>query len=362
MAPVAHPMRQPWCPRPTLPDVQMPVHPTADDRLRALPKTHLHAHLDGSYPVDAVRALATRRGLPFHRPERFADVWAFFDAYGTVPALVATHEDLAALCRALVHAEAAEGVRYLEPAVEPQLYAERLGGNEQVLRTVLAAFAEAAADAAAAGTPVEVGADLTLNTDADADLADELGALAARFAGSGVTALGTACFDEDGDLAPFVGAARAARAAGLPVVSHAGQTGGPDRVTAVLDVLGASRISHGFRAVEDARVTDRLATEGIVCDVCPVSNVRLGVVADLASHPAPILVERGVPVTLNADDPLWFGATVSDQYAIARTTWGFDDQALADLARTGTRATGMSADTRDRFDRELTAWLTGGRA
>jgi len=328
----------------------------AGDRLRALPKTHVHLHLDGGYPLEAVQALASRRGRTFVVPPGFDDVWAFFDAYGTVPALVDTHEDLAELCRALVHAEAADGVRYLEPAVEPQLYADRLGGTEQVLRTVLAALAEAAAD-----TDTEVGANLTLNTDADADLADELGALAVRFAGAGVTALGTACFDEDGDLTPFVGATRAARAAGLAVVSHAGQTGGPSGVAAALDMLGATRIAHGFRAVEDEQVVDRLANEGIVCDVCPVSNVRLGVVRDLAAHPAPVLIARGVPVTLNADDPLWFGASVSDQYAVARDMWGFDDAALAATAHAGTAATGMSAATRDRIDRELQSWLAEGQ-
>jgi adenosine deaminase len=89
--------------------------------LRALPKAHVHVHLDGSYPREAVAALAARKGVGFLVPDRFDDVWQFFDAYGTVPRLVETHEELAALCRALVVHEAAEGVAYLEPAIEPQL-------------------------------------------------------------------------------------------------------------------------------------------------------------------------------------------------------------------------------------------------
>jgi adenosine deaminase len=338
----------------------------ADDRLRSLPKAHLHAHLDGSYPIDSIEVLARRRGIEFERPAGFSDVWEFFDAYGTVPALVESHEDLAGLCRALVHAEAAEGVRYLEPAVEPQLYADRLGGSEQVLRTMLGAFAEAAADAVPFGatndeTRIEVGANLTLNTDADADLADELGELAARFAGHGVTAFGTACFDEDGDLAPFVPAARRAVAAGLPVVSHAGQTGGPDRVAAVIEVLGASRLSHGFRAAEDADVLTRLADAGVMCDVCPVSNLVLGVVPSLEAHPVRKLAAAGVPVTLNADDSLWFGASVSDQYAAARAVAGIDDVTLAKLAANGVRATGMSDATRTSMRTDIAHWLGATR-
>ena len=101
--------------------------PTSGRSLRALPKVHVHAHLDGSYPREAVLALARRSGVPADLPRSFTDVWHFFEAYGRVPALVRSLDDLVELCRALVAQEAAEGVVYFEPAVEPQLYAPRLG-------------------------------------------------------------------------------------------------------------------------------------------------------------------------------------------------------------------------------------------
>ncbi|HEY0240863.1 MAG TPA: adenosine deaminase [Friedmanniella sp.] len=323
--------------------------------LLALPKAHLHVHLDGSYPLSAVRALAAQRGRVFDVPSSFPDVWAFFELYGTVPELVETHEDLAGLCRALVSAEAAEGVRYLEPSIEPQLYAPRLGPLEQVLRTMLEAFAEAASD-----TGIEVGANLTINTDEDFTIADELARLAAAHAGSGVTALGTAGFVEPAGLGRFRPAADVARAAGLPVVSHAGQTGGPDSIREALDELGATRLSHGFRAVEDSALVARLAAEHVVCDVCPVSNVALGVVPSLQDHPAPRLQAAGVPVTLNADDSLWFSRSVTDQYEVARTVWGLDDTALAAVARTGAGASGMSEALRREFTSGVDAWLSEG--
>ena len=319
--------------------------------LRDLPKAHLHAHLDGSYPLAAVHELAQRRRKPFDRPDQFPDVWAFFDAYGTVPALVETREDLAALCRALVHQEAAEGVVYLEPAIEPQLYSG-LGTLNDVTDTIVQALAEAATD-----TGIDVGATLTINTDADEDIAIELASVAAAFAGTGVTALGTAGFVEPAGLHRYTAAADKARAAGLPIVSHAGQTGGPDSVLEALDVLGASRLSHGFRSVEHPDLVARLAAEQICCDVCPVSNVALGVVADLASHPAPALLSAGVPVTLNADDQLWFGVGITGQYDIARHTWGLDDHTLAEFARSGTYARGMSADTRASMATAIDIWL-----
>ncbi|WP_197381726.1 adenosine deaminase family protein [Mycolicibacterium mengxianglii] len=327
-----------------------PAPPTRS--LRDLAKAHLHVHLDGSYPLAAVQALARQRGRPFHHRGDFADVWAFFDAYGTVPALVQTHEDLAGLCRALVHQEHSEGVVYLEPAIEPQLYAPSLGTLKNVTVTMLRAFAEAAAD-----TGVEVGANLTINTDSDEELAGELASLAADFAGAGVTALGTAGFVEPAGLHRYSAAADLARAVGLPIVSHAGQTAGADSVLEALDVLGASRLSHGFRSVESAELVNRLAAEKICCDVCPVSNVALGVVADLATHPAPALIRAGVPVTLNADDQLWFGVSITGQYEIARHAWGLDDRTLANLALYGRSAVGMSTGTRNRMAAAVATWL-----
>jgi adenosine deaminase len=326
--------------------------------LTALPKVHVHAHLDGSYPREAVLELARRRGAPVDLPVRggpaatgegWSDVWAFFEAYGRVPALV---DDLAGLCRALVAQEAAEGVVYFEPAIEPQLYAPRLGSLREVTRVVVDALGEAGRR-----HDVEVGALLTVNTDQDEHLAAELAALAAELAGRGVTAFGTAGFEEPSGLARFAAAAATARAAGLPVVAHAGQTGGWECVAEAVDVLGATRVSHGVRSVEDPAFVRRLAEEGIVLDVAPVSNVALGIVADLASHPAPVLHAAGVGVTLNADDQLWFGRGVSDQYEVARTVWGMPDADLAALAGHGLRIEGMSPATRHRLGAGLVRWL-----
>jgi len=331
---------------------QKPIAPRQGRSLTALPKAHLHAHLDGSYPLGAVQALARRRGQSFRIPDAFDDVWSFFDAYGTVPALIESHEDLADLCRALVHAEAAEGVVYLEPAIEPQLYSPLLGTLDQVTRTMLAAFAEASQDAG-----IEVGALLTINTDENLEISEDLARIAAAHAGRGVAALGTAGFVEPGNLARYRRPAQIAQAAGLAVVSHAGQTGGPDSIEEALDELGARRIAHGFRAIESVKLVERLVNEQVVCDMCPVSNSRLGIVPDVSDHPAPHLLAAGVRITLNADDQLWFSAGITDQYAIARDNWGLGDEAITAFARAGALATGMSGSTRTRLLNGIDAWL-----
>jgi adenosine deaminase len=321
--------------------------------LSALPKVHVHVHLDGSYPESAVRDLARRRGLVFERPARFADEWQFFDAYGTVPALVQEADDLAALCSALVAAEAAEGVLYLEPSIEPQLYAPRLGSIERVTGIIIDALQEGAA---AAG--IQVGANLTINTDQDEEIADELTDSAVAFAGRGVTALGTAGFVEPAGLGRFRPAARRAADAGLAVVAHAGQTGGPDSILEALDELGATRISHGVKAVASTELLQRLAAEGIVCDVCPVSNVALGVTPSLAEHPARQMIESGVAVTLNADDSLWFDHSVTDQYTVARDVWGLSDDTLGAVAANGLLLPALDAATRSVYEDSLAAWFT----
>jgi adenosine deaminase len=232
------------------------------------------------------------------------------------------------------------------------MYAPRLGKTADVLAVMCDAFAYAGALA-----DVEVGAMVTINTDGGTDGAEELARLAADFAGRGVVSFGTAGFVEPAGLSRFAGAVGIARAAGLGVVCHAGQTGGPGSILEVLNSVYPDRLAHGIHATWDRDLLRRLADTGVVLDVCPTSNVALGVVCDLASHPLPALVAAGVRVTLNADDSLWFGAGVSDQYELARSVFGFSDRRLAQIARIGGRANGMSAGTRERLERGTAEWL-----
>jgi adenosine deaminase len=322
--------------------------------LATLPKAHLHLHLEGSFPADAVQALADKRGCKFLPPSHFDNVDQFFCAYRQVPAMVETLDELAGLCRALVVAEASQGVLYLEPAIEPQLYSHRLGSMETVLRVILDAFADGQRT-----TGVEVGALFTINTDGGTEGAPEAARLAARYAGRGVVGFGTAGFVEPAGLARFVGPVARARAAGLRIVCHAGQTGGPASVRDALDNLHPDRIAHGINAAQDPSLLWRLADEGVVCDVCPTSNVALGLVRDLAHHPLPMMVLAGVAVTLNADDELFFGRSVTDQYELARHVLAVPDALLADIARNGAlrRSSGMSDASRLRLRNGVEHWI-----
>jgi adenosine deaminase len=315
----------------------------------ALPKAHLHLHFDGSLPLPAVVALS---GGSFERPATFADTDAFFRDYLTVPAMVRTLDDLRALAASLVESEAAAGSVYIEPGVEPWFYAPRLGSMDDVFRAMWDGFS-----AGSAATGVEVGCMVGVNTDMSVALAEEVAAAAARWAGSGAVAFGTAGFVEPAGLARFRGAVKTARAAGLRIVCHAGQTGGPDSVVEALDELRPDRIAHGVNSVRDPALLRRLADEQVVCDVALTSNVRLGVAPTFEEHPLPRLLDAGVPVTLNADDELWFGSSVADEYELARRTFGFSDEQLAGMAMAGTIGTGASAATVERLKAGIEAWL-----
>jgi adenosine deaminase len=316
-----------------------------------LPKVHVHAHLDGSYPREAVLRLARRRGVQFEFPAAFVDVWDFFDHYGRVPALIEDLGDLAILCKELVAAAAAENVVFFEPAIEPQVFAPRLGSIDRVTGTMVTALQEAAIE-----YDLQVGANVTINTDQDAPLAHNIARAAMRWVGGGVTAIGTAGFWEPADFRPYVSAVRLAADAGLQVVAHAGQMEGRKSILAALDEIGATRISHGVLATEHPEVLARLADEQIVCDICPVSNVRLGVSTSIREHQVGALVAAGVPVTLNADDSLWFDHGVTDQYTLVADHLGWDSHAIADIARNGALLPAITENRRQQLLTGIDRW------
>lgn len=321
--------------------------------LSALPKAHLHLHLDGSYPRTAVAALAALQQVDFDVPPVFTSADDFFARYIQVPQLVRDLDDLRMLCEALVANEATHGVAYCEPGIEPQLFSPRLGNQEQILATMLDAFATAGQR-----HDIEVGSMIIVNTDGDPDDAAEPARLARRYAGNGVTAFGTAGFVEPGGLHRYTHLAEQAHDAGLAVVCHAGQTGGPASIRETLDAMAPDRIAHGIRAMEDRDLVDELAQRRIVLDVAISSNVALGIVASVSTHPVVALIDAGIAVTLNADDELWFGSSITDEYQLLRDVFGADDAALAEIATNGTVATRMSARTAERIVTGAQAWAT----
>jgi adenosine deaminase len=181
--------------------------------------------------------------------------------------------------------------------------------------------------------------------------------LAGRYAGRGVVAFGLADDETRGAPEPFAPAFAMARSAGLIAAPHGGEHMGPASVRGALDALGARRIQHGVRAAEDAALMARLADEGITLDVCLRSNVQLGVYPSFDVHPLRALLEAGVPMSLNADNPLFVGAGVLAEYQLARDVFGLSDAALAHIARCSIRASGAPDALKSRALLGIDRWL-----
>jgi adenosine deaminase len=160
-----------------------------------------------------------------------------------------------------------------------------------------------------------------------------------------------------GSTSEFAAAFRIARRAGLASVPHGGELLGPAHVREVVSTLAPDRLGHGVRAGEDPVLLDQLVSAGIALEVCPASNVGLGVYHDASAVPLPALVDAGARIALGADDPLLFGSRLLDQYVAARTVHGFDDARIADLARGSILASRASAGTKAALLADVDAWL-----
>lgn len=330
--------------------------------LRALPKAHLHLHFTGSLRPATMRELAVEHGVRLpdtlrggRPPElRATDERGWFrfqKLYDVARSVVRSAGDVRRLLREAAEDEAAEGSGWLEIQVDPTSYAPRLGGLTPTLELIL----DAAADAAET-TGVGIGVLVAANRTRHPLDARTLARLAAQYAGRGVVGFGLSNDERRGRTEDFAPAFAIARRAGLLTAPHGGELMGPDSVLACLDALGASRVGHGVRAAEAPALLDRLAAAGTTLEICPVSNVRLGVYDRPGDVPLSTLRAAGVPVALGADDPLLFGARLVAQYDLARSQ-GFDDAALAELARCSVRASCAPAPLRDRLLVGIDAWL-----
>jgi len=331
--------------------------------LTTLPKAHLHLHFTGAMRHGTLIELAREHGVRL--PPALTEEWPprlsgadergwfrFQRLYDTARSVLRRPADVRRLITETAQDERAEGSRWLEIQVDPSGYAARFGGITAMLELVL--------DAAAAAervTGVGIGVIVAANRTKHPLEARTLARLAAQYAGRGVTGFGLSNDERRGAAGEFAAAFRIAARAGLRLVPHGGELAGPDSVAACLDDLHADRVGHGIRAVEDPALVKRLAADAVTCEVCPSSNVALGVAADPAAVPLRRLFEAGVPVALGADDPLLFGPRLTAQYEIARYAHGFSDAGLADLARSSVSGSAAPEPRRAELLAGIDAWL-----
>lgn len=333
--------------------------------LDTLPKAHLHLHFTGSMRHSTLIELARDQGL--HLPDALEQDWPprlratdergwfrFQRLYDIARSVLGRPEHVYRLLRETAEDEAAAGSRWLEIQVDPSGYQHRFGGLTATLELMLDAAARAA-EHAGVGVAVVVAANRTRHP-LDANT---LARLAGQYAGHGVVGFGLSNDERRGQARDFERAFRIAKRAGLLSVPHGGELLGPRSVAQCVDDLGADRVGHGVRAAEDPRLMRRLADRQICCEVCPTSNVGLGVAERAADVPLRALFDAGVPIALGADDPLLFGTRLLRQYELAREVYGFDDAEVAELARQSVRSSAAPEHVRKEILKSIDAWLAG---
>jgi len=331
--------------------------------LLALPKAHLHLHLTGAMRHSTMVELAQTNGISL--PPALTDEWPpelstadergwfrFQRLYDAARSVLRTPDDLYRLVREIAEDDRAEGSGWLELQADPSGFAAMYGGITEYVELLLDAAAKAAL-AADIGIGIVVAANRTRHP-MDARMTARL---AAQFTTQGVVGFGLSNDERRGPAKDFEPAFRIANRAGLLLVPHAGELVGPASVTATLNLLHADRIGHGVRSVEDPWLIERLAAEQVTLEVCPASNVALGVARDPESVPVRTLFDAGVPLALGADDPLLFGPRLVPQYEIARDVHGFSPAELAELARMSVRGSAAPPQTRARLLAGIDSWL-----
>ena len=306
-----------------------------EDFIRGLPKAELHLHIEGSLEPEHMFEFARRNGveLPFADVEAvraayaFSNLQDFLDIYYQGARVLLTQQDFHDLAMAYFRRIAADGARHAEVFFDPQTHTERGVPFAVVADGLLAGMAQAEAE-------LGVSAKLILcflrhlSEEAAFDTLVQAEPYLDR-----ITGVGLDSSEVGHPPAKFAQVFAAARAKGLKAVAHAGEEGPPDYVYQALDMLEVDRIDHGNRALEDDALTERLAREGMTLTVCPLSNLKLCVVDDLASHPLKMMLALGLRATINSDDPAYFGGYLGQNWLETAQALDLSRDELVTLAR-----------------------------
>lgn len=321
----------------------------------ALPKVELHLHLEGAAPPGFIRGLAREKRLDIsgifdaRGHYRFRDFPDFLKVYEAACTTLQSPQDFHRLTLAVLEQSARDGVIYTEAFISPDFCG---GGDLVAWREYLHAIQEAA-QTAEKTMGVTLRGVATCIRHFGPRQARRIALCAAETAGDFLTGFGMGGNETAGRAQDFAYAFDMAREAGLRLTAHAGEWGGPQSVREVLEHLRVERIGHGVRAIEDPALVDRLTERGIVLEVCPGSNLALGLYPTLAAHPVARLRERGVKITLSTDDPPFFHTSNTAEYEALARSFGWTGEDFRAINTDAARAAFCDEDTRARILKRL---------
>jgi adenosine deaminase len=330
---------------------------TETARLKSLPKAEVHLHLEGCFEAGLIAQWAQLEGLALPRPQedlfRFSGLADFLGFLDLACGLASTTQRLVELSYGVSQRLAESGTGYADVIINPTHWHAWHGRLGAMLDAIDAGFSAAEQDGL---PPVGLCVSLlrTQSTDAAIELVDTLTTLrhprvvALSVDGNEATAGRTG--------ARFAHAFRRAGEAGFRRTVHAGESSGPEGVWDAVELLGADRIDHGVRAIEDASLVAMLAERQIPLGICPTSNLVLGVYPTLADHPIERLRLAGVRVSVNTDDPALLGASLIGEYSLCRQTFGWTDDVTRAVARTAIEASFATADVKADLLKALGTW------
>lgn len=314
-----------------------------------LPKAELHVHLEGTLEPELMFEIAGRNGveLPYASPESartahaFTDLQSFLDLYYRSCSVLLTEADFYDLTWAYLVRAAEENICHVEPFFDPQTHTDRGVLFGSIVTGVLRALEDGEEF-------FGITSRLIMSFLRDQPVASALQTLEhARLYGHRITAVGLDSAELGHPPEDFAEVFDVARQRGYRVVAHAGEEGPPSYITGALDVLGAERIDHGVRCLESPALTARLARDRVPLTVCPLSEVRLRVVPSIAEHPLRRLMDAGLVVTINSDDPAYFGGYLTDNYVAIIEPFGLTAADLAALAEASFEASFLADDAKD---------------
>ena len=320
-----------------------------------LPKVELHLHHEGAAPPQFIRGLAREKNVDISKVFRkdgsydFQGFLHFLSVYEAATSVLKTPDDYARLTTAILEESAKNGVVYTESFISPDFCG---GGDVEAWRDYLPAIREAA-DAAERDMGITLRGVVTCVRHFGPEQAKASALCAAETAGDWIVGFGMGGDENKGKQSDFAYSYDMAREAGLKLTTHAGEWRGPAEVREAVEALGVIRIGHGVRAIEDPALCEMLAERDVVLEVCPGSNVVLGVYQSLRDHPIAKLKDRGVKVTVSTDDPPFFHTTMRDEYVNLAKTLNWDASVFRELNQTALDAAFCDGATRDAVAKRL---------
>jgi adenosine deaminase len=320
-----------------------------DDLIRRLPKAELHLHLEGTFEPELMFEIAARNGVavPYASADEvraaydFTDLQSFLDIYYAACSALLTERDFHDLTAAFLRRAAADGVRHVEPFFDPQTHTARGVPFAAVVGGIVSALREGERDLGITWRLIMCFLRDLPEESAAATLAEAMPFLDV------IAGVGLDSAEIGNPPAKFASVFRDARKAGLLAVAHAGEEGPAGYIRDSLEILGVRRIDHGVRCLEDPDLVSLLVAERVPLTVCPLSNVRLRVFGAMADHPLRRMLDVGLAVTVNSDDPAYFGGYIVENYRAVTEALGLT---RGDLYRLAANAIEGSWATRQRKD------------